>query len=180
MKRLEPTTSDRVRRLTEADLRQVFDWRNHADVRCFMFTSRELAWDEHVAWFAQCQKEAGRHLLIFETASGPSGFVNLFESRAGGIADWGFFVAPGAPRGTGGRLGRTALDYAFRTCGLHKVCGQAMASNARSIAFHKRLGFREEGVLRDQFFNGSAYVDVALFGLLAPEYLSAEAEDKSA
>lgn len=165
-----PGGKDSVRTLTESDLRQVFDWRNHPDVRGYMFTSREITWDEHVAWFARCTKEAGRHLLMFEADGLPSGFVNLFAARPGGVADWGFFVAPGAPRGTGSRLGKAALDYAFGTCGLHKVCGQAIGSNARSIALHKRLGFREEGVLRDQFFDGLIHIDVIQFGLLAREY----------
>ena len=165
---------DRVRPLVEADLRQLFDWRNHPDIRRFMYNQNELAWPEHQAWFARSQAEDGRHLLIFETEQGPNGFVNLGSVKPGGIADWGFYAAPGAERGTGSRLGRTALDYAFGKLLLHKVCGQALGFNAASIAFHQRLGFKREGVLRDQFFDGSTYVDVVHFGLLASEYLSTD------
>jgi UDP-4-amino-4,6-dideoxy-N-acetyl-beta-L-altrosamine N-acetyltransferase len=167
---------DRVRRVTAEDLHQLLGWRNHPDVRSFMFTSREIPWEEHVAWFERCEAETKRHLLMFEAEGVPSGFVNLHEVRAGGISDWGFFVAPGSPRGTGTRLGKAALNYAFHICGLHKVCGQALAYNDRSITFHRRLGFKEEGMLRDQFFDGGAYIDVVTFGLLANEYLIARKE----
>jgi UDP-4-amino-4,6-dideoxy-N-acetyl-beta-L-altrosamine N-acetyltransferase len=53
---------------------------------------------------------------------------------------------------------------------LHKLCGQALAFNERSIRFHQNLGFRREGVLRQQHFDGEQYHDVVCFGLLASEW----------
>ena len=94
----------------------------------------------------------------------------MHEIAAGGIADWGFYAAPDAPKGTGRKLGASALTYAFARLELHKVCGQALDFNERSIHFHLRLGFQQEGVLREQHFDGEQYHGIVCFGLLATEW----------
>lgn len=170
--RHRPEPEDRLRAVEEADLRSLLSWRNSDDVRRFMFTSRVIEWDEHCAWYSRCKAEDGRQLLIFEADGIDCGFMNLGGIRPGGVADWGFFVAPGAPRGTGMRMGTATLDHVFNDHGAHKLCGQAIGNNDRSVRFHKRLGFRQEGVLREQHFCDAAYHDVICFGLLVSEYRS--------
>jgi RimJ/RimL family protein N-acetyltransferase len=96
--------------------------------------------------------------------------VNFNESENGGIAEWGFYVAPYALKGTGRQLGHAALSYAFNQVKFHKVNGQALAYNERSIHFHKSLGFEQEGILRDQHFDGECYHNVICFGMLFPEW----------
>src|SRR3546814_11925342 len=94
--------------------------------------------------------ENGCELLIMEADGGGRGFMNLSVLRRGGVAEWGFFVAPGAPRGTGMRMGEATLGHVFNEQGAHKLCGQAISNNDRPVRFHHRLGFRPEGVLREQ------------------------------
>lgn len=163
-------TRNRVRPMTRDDLEQVLAWRNHIDVRRYMYSQHEISLDEHASWFERASLDSKRNLLMFERDRVPLGFVNLHQIAAGGVADWGFYVAPEAPRGTGRHLGKTALQYAFDPLGLHKVCGQALEYNERSIRFHKSLGFRQEGFLREQHFDGFAYFNVMCFGLLAAEW----------
>ena len=79
-------------------------------------------------------------------------------------------LAPDAPKGSGRQLGRAALNHAFRQLKFHKVCGQALAYNQRSIQFHQSLGFEQEGILRDQHFDGERYHHVICFGLLSHEW----------
>jgi UDP-4-amino-4,6-dideoxy-N-acetyl-beta-L-altrosamine N-acetyltransferase len=78
--------------------------------------------------------------------------------------------APHAPKGTGRALAQVALAHAFGAMALHKVCGQAIAGNQRSIDLHLALGFRQEGLLRDQHFDGQHYHGVVCFGLLQSEW----------
>lgn len=160
----------RLRAMREDDLERVLSWRNHPEVRRYMYSQHEIGLDEHRRWFERAAQDPARHLLVFEKDGLPRGFVNLSLIASGGIADWGFYVAPEAPKGTGRLLGRSALDYAFIEVGLHKVCGQALAYNERSIRFHRSLGFLEEGTLRDQHHDGQRYHDVVCFGLLAAEW----------
>lgn len=159
----------RVRPMTREDLEQVLSWRNDVDVRRYMYTQHEISLEEHTRWFERATLDSSRHLLVFESSAVPVGFINIHKIAPGGIADWGFYAAPDAPKGTGRRLGEAALQYAFGQAGLHKICGQAIAYNERSIKFHLNQGFHQEGILRQQHFDGQQYHDIVCFGLLASD-----------
>lgn len=159
-----------IRPVTAGDLPMVLAWRNHPAVRAFMLTRHEIALDEHRAWFARASMDPTRRLLIVEDASGPVGYAQFANVKDGGVADWGFYACPDAPRGSGRKLGVAALNHAFGALDLHKVCGQAIDSNRASIALHTRLGFAREGVLRDQHYIDGAYQSLVCFGLLKHEW----------
>lgn len=156
--------------MAHGDLERVLAWRNHQDVRRYMYTQHEISLEEHTLWFERACKDDSRHLLVFEADVVPLGFINIQQITTGGVAEWGFYTAPDAPKGTGRHMGQAALIYAFSTAGLHKVCGQALSYNERSIRFHQTLGFQQEGVLREQHFDGQHYHDVVCFGLLGCEW----------
>lgn len=163
--------STRVRPLAGADLELVLAWRNHPAVRRSMLTQNEITWEEHQAWYERACADPKRRLLIAQDDTGPIGYVGISGVAEGGIADWGFYAAPGAPRGAGRRLGRAALEFAFGELRLHKVCGQALASNEPSIRMHLALGFTREGVLREQHRAHDTYHDLHCFGLLRHEWM---------
>lgn len=156
--------------MNQADLNQVLVWRNHPDIRRFMYSQHAISVEEHAQWFARESQDPKRHLLIFEINKSPLGFINIHQIASGGIADWGFYVAPDAAKGTGQSLGQVALRYAFQEAGVNKLCGQVLASNERSILFHLNLGFQREGILRQHHFDGRQYHDVFCFGILAREW----------
>ena len=164
------SSTQHVRPMTRADLPRVLAWRNHPEIRQYMYTQHEVSLAEHTSWYELASKDAGRHLLVYEDNAEPQGFINLHEIARGGVADWGFYAAPDAPKGTGQQLGRMALQYAFVQVGFHKLCGQVLAYNERSIKFHLNLDFKQEGILRDQHFDGRIYHDVMCFGLLNSEW----------
>jgi UDP-4-amino-4,6-dideoxy-N-acetyl-beta-L-altrosamine N-acetyltransferase len=159
-----------VRPMVHDDLIRVLAWRNEPEVRRYMYTQHEITLDEHQRWYERALQDPRKHLLIFVRDNQPVGFVNFNEAANGGIADWGFYAAPTAPKGTGRHLGQAALSHAFTEIGLHKVCGQALAHNQRSILMHRSLGFQQEGTLHDQHFDGECYHDVICFGLLSHEW----------
>lgn len=137
-----------------------------------MLTQHEISVDEHMKWFERSSQDPTRKLFIFETNNIPVGFVHFSNVMPRSIADWGFFAAPSAKKGTGTLLGMTALEVAFEELGVHKVCGQALGFNVASIRLHRRLGFKQEGLLRDQHKIDAAYHDLLCFGLLHDEWLT--------
>lgn len=145
-----------------------------------MLTQHEISLEEHRKWFARLEGDKTRNQLIVLDGADPLGFVQFNPICHGGVADWGFYARPDAPKGSGTKLGQTALLYAFKNLGLHKVCGQAIESNAASIAFHQKLGFAEEGCLREQQRIGDKYHTLFCFGLLAKEWQKKQqTQDKS-
>lgn len=165
-----PAIPDCMRPMTRDDLALVLSWRNHPDIRRYMYSRHEIALAEHQRWFEEASESAHKHLLIFEAGSRRQGFVQLTQLGGSPVAEWGFYAAPDASKGTGRRMGHAALRYVFEHIGLHKLCGQALAFNEPSIRFHRALGFQQEGLLRDQHYDGQCFHDVLCFGLLISEW----------
>lgn len=162
-----------LRLLTEADLLPVLAWRNAPEVRKHMYSSNEIREQEHRAWFQQMRTDASVRWYIHENAEGISDGVAYFTqySQINRSAFWGFYMSPQAKPGMGTSLGIDALDQAFSGLNLHKLNSEVLSSNLRSLRFHEKLGFRNEGVFRDFHFDGNHYVDVVRYGMLASEWL---------
>jgi ribosomal-protein-serine acetyltransferase len=78
-------------------------------------------------------------------------------------------------RGLMTRAVRAMVDHAFAEWDLHRVEIRAATDNRRSRAIPERLGFREEGVQREAERIGERYNDLAVYGLLAPEWVQQDA-----
>ncbi len=85
-----------------------------------------------------------------------------------------FAIIVGDTRSQGKGIGRSAtvamLDWGFGQLNLHKISLSVLASNRRAIRLYETLGFRREGVLRDEQFRDARYVDVVLMSLLDSEW----------
>lgn len=62
------------------------------------------------------------------------------------------------------------LRFMFGERRFHKCGARVFADNEVSLAFQRRLGFVEEGRLRDQVFSAGEHHDVVMMGLLADEF----------
>ncbi len=58
------------------------------------------------------------------------------------------------------------LTHGFRAMGLHRVEALVATANDHSAALLRRLGFEQEGLLRESFFSGSRFHDHLLFARL--------------
>lgn len=61
---------------------------------------------------------------------------------------------------------RAAVDYAFQEWKLNRVEIRCAVGNERSAAIPRRLGFEEEGLLRQAFRVRHEYQDLRMFGML--------------
>ncbi|HXZ29959.1 MAG TPA: GNAT family protein, partial [Dehalococcoidia bacterium] len=73
-------------------------------------------------------------------------------------------------KGYGTEATRLVLDYGFQELNLHRISSAAFAFNERSIRLHKKVGFREEGRLRQAMFKNGQYHDEVQFGILREEW----------
>jgi RimJ/RimL family protein N-acetyltransferase len=73
-------------------------------------------------------------------------------------------------RGYGVEAARLLINYGFQQLNLHRISSTAIAYNDRSIKLHKKLGFREEGRLRQAMFKNGQYHDRVEFGILGEEW----------
>ena len=73
-------------------------------------------------------------------------------------------------RGTMTHATRAVTQYAFEVLGLNRVEIRAAVGNARSAAIPRRLGFVQDGVLRQAERDGDGFRDVVVYSMLAFEW----------
>jgi RimJ/RimL family protein N-acetyltransferase len=73
-------------------------------------------------------------------------------------------------KGYGVEAARLLINYGFQQLNLHRISSTALAFNEGSIKLHKKLGFVEEGRLRQAMFKNGQYHDVVQFGILREEW----------
>jgi RimJ/RimL family protein N-acetyltransferase len=61
------------------------------------------------------------------------------------------------------------LHYAFGPLGLNKVSLDVLEYNERAIRVYERLGFRPEGIHREDVYKEGRFVDVIRMSILARE-----------
>ena len=65
---------------------------------------------------------------------------------------------------------RALINYAFRELKLNRLEAHCHKENRRSRAMAEKLGFTEEGVLRQAEWSNERFVDVVVYGLLASDW----------
>ena len=118
--------------------------------------------------FAVVDKESDRH--IGNVKLGPINWVHR-------CAEFGILIGEkeywGKSFGTEATL--LLLRYAFQRLNLHKVILGVCADHAGAIRAYKRVGFREEGCLREALFIDGTYRDKLIMGVTAQEFREKDA-----
>jgi ribosomal-protein-serine acetyltransferase len=114
----------------------------------------------------------GLQTAIVDPEGGIVGMVGVHN------VDWpnrktsiGYWLARGEQgRGTMTAAVRAYVDHAFATWKLNRIMIRAAVENTRSRAIPERLGFREEGILREVERVGARVLDGVVYALLAADW----------
>ena len=101
---------------------------------------------------------------------GMSGYLGI--DGANGVVEIGGTYLTRSARGTGlnRRFKDLLIDHAF-ACGIRRIQLKVDARNIRSQAAVRKLGAREEGILRAERITWTGYVrDTVIFGLLREDW----------
>ncbi|WP_331376783.1 UDP-4-amino-4,6-dideoxy-N-acetyl-beta-L-altrosamine N-acetyltransferase [Sinorhizobium chiapasense] len=162
-----------LRRATDDDITIMRMWRNIPAVREKMYTWHEISEEEHQRWWARTRSADNHRYFIYEHRRVPLGVVSFNNiDQENRNASWAFYASPDAERGTGSRMEFLALDYAFFDLNLHKLFCEVLDFNAAVIKLHKKFGFVEEGIFRQQYLRDGKYYNIHRLGMLANEWAS--------
>ena len=114
-----------------------------------------------------------RKSFAIETLDGEFvGWVNLFlgEPRHGCFSLGVSIFREYQRRGYAVDAAKLILNYAFNELRCHKCNSACLEFNTGSIAFHRKLGFVEEGRRREVIFTDGCYHDEILNGMTFDEF----------
>ncbi|VDH00940.1 Putative ribosomal N-acetyltransferase YdaF [Lysinibacillus sphaericus] len=154
------------------DLQRILKWRNQDFIREVMLDSEIISFEQHSQWFNSLQDNKTSITKIFHFNSIPYGVLNINHiDEINGTCEWGVYIGSKlAPKGIGSLLGYTALQYIFCELKIRKLSAKVLGFNERSISFHKKVGFTQEGLIRECVLKGGQPIDIILFGYLKSEW----------
>lgn len=160
-----------LRPFAEPELERYLEWVNDAELCTLLGRATPVTMAEHRRWY---EGAVGRSEHVFFSV-----YTNDDKRYIGNVWLWGIHpvnrtaelrVLLGDTQGQGKGYGtdacRTLVEFAFRRMNLNKVFLYVLASNPRAKRAFEKAGFREEGLLREEFYVDGAYQDVHRMGVL--------------
>jgi len=99
------------------------------------------------------------------------GTIGLHINRSNDSASIGYWLGEAYEgKGIMTRACRALVNYAFNELKLHRIEIRANTGNTRSRAIPERLGFQQEGVIREAFKLYDTFKDSILYGVLDREW----------
>jgi UDP-4-amino-4,6-dideoxy-N-acetyl-beta-L-altrosamine N-acetyltransferase len=162
----------RLIELVEKHLPLVFQWRNSPLVRENMYINHEISLAEHQGWFERVIADTTKEYFIFELDGEPCGVIGFMDiDIKSGSSSWAFYSGDTARRGVGSLMEIAALNYAFDILKLRKLNCEVIEFNEPVIKFHKKHGFKVEGILRRQYYRDERYWDIYRLAIFDKDWL---------
>lgn len=159
-------------------LRQLLDWRNNPEFRKHFREYRELSMAQQERWYEEkvlndpttlmfgiCRISGGELL-------GSCGFVYINWTAK--YADLSLYIgwndAYIDEQGYAEESCRLLLCYAFEELGLNKVWSEVYVFDEKKKKLYDKLGFKVDGVLRENCFHAGEFRDSYILSILAREW----------
>ena len=168
-----------LRPVMRTDAKNCIKWFNDLEVTQYLLMYLPVTDVSEEKWIEDLntKKQGTDVVFVIEVVSGkkktPIGTIGLHK------IDWKnrdaeMGIAIGEKKfwsnGYGTEATRLVLDYAFSHLNLHRVSSAAYDFNERSIGLQKKIGFVEEGRVRQSMYKKGKYCDKFLFGILREEW----------
>ena len=161
-----------IRPLELSDKDCILRWRNSERVRSNMYTDHVISQEEHDSWFGRASADPTASFLMFLYEARPVGFISFTNiDRRHNRCTWAFYLGETAvPKGTGSAMEYFALDYAFTTLRIRKLCCEVFVFNAGVIKLHEKFGFVHEGRFIGHYMKNGAYQDIVCLAKFGHEW----------
>lgn len=162
-----------LRAFRKEDVSKLLEIHNDLEIKKqAMFHPFPISPDQDVEWIENINGDKSNKSVYFviedKETNSFSGYTSL--RNINWINRNCYFGITLSPKMQGKGLGREAtnlvINYAIKNLNLHKVQLEVIEDNIRAIELYKNLGFIEEGILKEQFYNNRVYYNVILMAFL--------------
>jgi RimJ/RimL family protein N-acetyltransferase len=165
-----------LRPLAETDVDHIMTWVNRPEIvgNLAAFSGAPMTREDELAWIRRTLASGDRVWSIVATDDGRYlGQIGIHQIHARSkVGRFGVVIATREEmgKGYGSAAIRAGLDRGFGELGLHKLWLMVFRSNERGQRLYKKLGFVEEGILREEYFHEGGWHDMVRMSMLAHEH----------
>jgi UDP-4-amino-4,6-dideoxy-N-acetyl-beta-L-altrosamine N-acetyltransferase len=142
-------------------------WRNHSRIRRWMYSSHIISSKEHTDFINNLKDDKKNFFWIVRYKEGKYlGVVYLNRlDLTNKNAYLGIYANPNL-KGVGNILIGCLKELSFNIINLHSLKLEVIESNKRAVQFYKKIGFKDEGCLKEYVFKNGKWVNVIIMGLI--------------
>ena len=152
--------------LSKEELEMIRKWRNHKEVRKWMYSDHIISKEEHLSYINKLKKDNKNYSWLVKKEDNGLGVLNFHRvDLKNKHAYFGQYSNPEkSVPGLGWIVDKIAIKLAFNIIGLHTLKLEALADN-KILQIHKKVGFQKEGRLKDYILKNNEWKDVVVMGL---------------
>ena len=155
-------------------------WRNDPELRRYFREYKDITPDQQSKWYQTRGNNSNPDHVFFQVMSkGSIGvddryligccFLSYINSRLRS-AEFGVYLNPKEQGQGKGKEALTLLfDYGFKELNLHRIWAECYDNND-AIHLYRKLGFKDDGLLRDAYFHDGHYGNSHMISLLEDEW----------
>lgn len=160
-----------LRLITHEDTDNILKWRNSSRVRNNFLDQRLFTKEGHRYWLENYvfTGKVVQFIIIDNEANKDIGSIYLRDiNREHEKAEYGIFIGDeeGLGKGYATEAGRIVVEFAKRELKLHRLYLKVLYENKGAIKSYEKVGFQEEGILKDEVFLGGKYHNIVLMGMI--------------
>ena len=152
-------TFKNFRQITDEEVHLVFNWRNHIEIRKWMYNQEIIPLDKHIKFIENLKTDDTKQYWLVQRRKVPIGVMSVVDIKEKS-GDWGYYIAPEFhEKNLGVEFYYYSLDYLFCIMKMERLYGFALVKNiaANSLSdlfgFDKELEIKEmDGITYDFYF----------------------------
>ena len=164
-----------LRPLAKEDLANLRKWSEDAEIRALIGEAAPMSEADSEEFLHKTYADSTREWFVLVTRNsdqviGEAGLLRMNPAWRttdvsiiiGEKEEWG--------KGYGTETILLLLDYAFGHLNFHRVAIGVVGFNERAMRFWEKVGFRKEGVHRDEYYYDGKYHDFVMMSILEDEF----------
>lgn len=157
--------------LSSDEVEFVRNCRNHDEIRKWMYSDDIISSWDHINFINNLKENNKNYYWLVKMEEKDIGVISLnridFQHRN---AYLGIYANPFTVlRGKGELLIKCIKTLAFDYANLHTLKIEVMDTNEKATNFYKKVGFSEEGRLKEFVYRDGKWHDMIIMGVTAPE-----------
>jgi len=159
----------KLRPIKLSDALRYVKWLNDPAITASLAREPGITVKEEIRWIKDLKKDKTRKSLAITYLGQHVGGVSLDKiNRASQSAFFGIFVGEKKFQnmGIGTIATKKILDYGFRKLKLHKISLHVFPDNKPAIRVYKKLGFKQEGYIKDNIIKRGRFRDDLLMAII--------------
>jgi len=162
-----------IRKFKLEDIPDKVRWINDPLINVFLHYDLPLEFDKTTTWFQNNRNRTDRYDAIIEVDSVPVGIIGLLSiDHKHRKAE--YYITIGErkylKKGVAFTATRILLNYAFSELGLNRVYLYTETENIAAAKSFERIGFRREGVLKNDLFSKGRFVDRYIYAITKNDF----------